>query len=190
MLKKILIGLAVVIIVFVIVVALQPSDYRVTRSETIAAPPETVFAQVNDFQKWRAWSPWEQMDPDMKRTYEGPSAGTGAKYAWVGNNDVGSGSMTITESRPSDLIDIKLEFIEPMEGTSDTRFTFAPTADGTKVTWDMTGKNGFVGKAICLFMSMEKMVGTQFEEGLANMKSIVERQPPAAVDDAKRATKS
>jgi carbon monoxide dehydrogenase subunit G len=176
MLKRILLSLAAIIVVFLIVVALQPSDFRITRSETMAAPPAAVFAQVNDFQNWRAWSPWEKMDPEMERTYEGPSAGTGAKYSWVGNSDVGAGSMTITESRPSESIDIKLEFIEPMEGTSDTKFTFEPTGNGTNVTWDMSGKNNFVGKAFCLFMNMDKMVGTQFEEGLANMKSVVERE--------------
>jgi hypothetical protein len=178
MLKKILIGLALVIVVFLIVVALQPSDFRVTRTATMAAPPATVFAQVNDFQKWRAWSPWEKMDPDMERTYEGPSAGEGAKYAWAGNSDVGEGNMTITESRPAELIRLKLEFIKPMEGTSDTVFTFKPQGDSTEVTWDMSGKNNFLAKAFCLFMNMDKMIGGQFEDGLANLKSIVE-QPSA-----------
>ncbi|MEX2142920.1 MAG: SRPBCC family protein [Pirellulales bacterium] len=176
MLKKILLGLAVIIVVFLIVVALQPSNFRVTRSATMAAPPAVVFAQVNNFHNWRAWSPWEQIDPEMKRSYEGPSAGTGAKYSWVGNSDVGEGSMTITESRPSDLIRIELEFIKPMEGTSDTEFTFEPKGDGTEVTWDMAGKNSFLGKAFCLFMNMDKMIGDQFEEGLANMESVVEAE--------------
>ena len=176
MLKKILLGVAAIIVVFLIVVALQPTDFRVTRSATMAAPPPAVFAQVNDFHNWRAWSPWEKMDPEMERSYEGPSAGTGAKYAWVGDSAVGEGSMTITESRPDELIRIKLEFIKPMEGTNDTEFRFEPEGDGTEVTWDMSGKNNFLAKAFCLFVSMDKMVGEQFEEGLANMKSVVEAE--------------
>jgi hypothetical protein len=176
MLKKILIGLALVILILVVIVALQPSDFRVTRSATMDVPPAAVFAQVNDFHDWRAWSPWEKMDPEMDRSYEGPSAGTGAKYAWVGDSAVGEGSMTITESRPDEFIRIKLEFIKPMEGTNDTEFMFEPKEDGTKVTWDMSGKNNFLAKAFCLFVSMDRMVGEQFEEGLANMKSVVEAE--------------
>jgi uncharacterized protein YndB with AHSA1/START domain len=176
MFKKILIAVALVIVVFVIVVALQPADFSVTRAETIAAPPETVFAQVNDFHKWQAWSPWEKMDPEMIRTFAGEPAGEGAVYSWVGNSDVGEGSMTITESRPNERIRIKLEFIKPMEGTSDTEFTFLPDGDGTKVTWDMAGKNNFIGKAFCLFMDMDTMVGGQFEEGLSNLKSVAEAE--------------
>jgi hypothetical protein len=110
----------------------------------------------------------------MTRTYEGEPAGEGAVYSWAGNSDVGEGTMTITESRPNELIRIKLEFIKPMEGTSDTEFTFAPEGDGTKVTWDMAGKNNFIGKAFCLFMSMDKMIGGQFEEGLSSLKTVAE----------------
>jgi uncharacterized protein YndB with AHSA1/START domain len=174
MIKKILIGLVAILVVFAIIVALQPSEYSVTRSETMAAAPETVFEQVNDFQKWRAWSPWEKIDPEMERTYDGPSAGKGAVYSWSGNKDVGEGTMTITESRPSELVRMKLEFREPMAGAADTEFTFKPEGDQTTVSWKMSGKNNFVGKAFCLFMNMEKMIGGQFEEGLANMKSVVE----------------
>jgi uncharacterized protein YndB with AHSA1/START domain len=175
MFKKILIAVALIIVVFAVVVALQPADFSVTRAATISAPPETVFAQVNDFHKWRDWSPWEKIDPEMARNYNG-AAGTGAEYSWAGNGDVGEGQMTITESRPNELIRIKLEFIKPMEGTSDTEFAFKPEGEGTNVTWTMSGENGFVGKAICLFVSMEKMVGGQFEEGLANLKTVSETQ--------------
>jgi uncharacterized protein YndB with AHSA1/START domain len=174
--KKILIGLAIIIVVFLVVVALQPADFQVTRAATIAAPPETVFAQVNDFHKWKAWSPWEKKDPDMERTYSGEPAGEGAVYAWSGNSEVGEGNMTITESSPNDLIRLKLEFIKPMAATSDTEFNFKPEADGTHVTWTMSGKNGFVGKALCLFMSMDKMVGGDFEKGLASMKQVAEAE--------------
>jgi hypothetical protein len=176
MFKRILIGVAVVILILAVVIALQPPHFRVTRSAVMAAPPETIFAQVNDFHNWRAWSPWEKMDPEMERTYEGPSAGTGAKYAWSGNSDVGEGRMTITDSRPSELVRMKLEFLKPMEATNETEFTFEPEGDGTQVTWTMSGKNGFVGKAFCLFMSMDKMVGGQFKEGLANLKSVAEAE--------------
>ena len=178
MIKKILIAIGVIVVVFLLVVALQPAEFRVVRSASMSAPPPVVFAQVNDFHKWEAWSPWEKLDPALKRTYEGPSEGTGAIYRWVGNNQVGQGSMTITESRPSDLIRIKLEFLKPFASTADTEFTFKPEGNQTAVTWSMAGKNNFLAKAMCLFMNMDKMVGGQFEQGLAQMKSLVEM--PAA----------
>jgi len=174
MTKKILIAIGVIVVVFLIVVALQPAEFRVVRSASMSAPPPVVFAQVNDFHKWEAWSPWEKLDPALKRTYEGPSAGTGAIYRWAGNNQVGEGSMTIMESRPSDLIRIKLEFLKPFASTADTEFTFKPEGNQTAVTWSMAGKNNFMAKAMCLFMNMDKMVGGQFEQGLAQMKSLVE----------------
>jgi hypothetical protein len=174
MLKKILVAIAVIIVAFLIIVALQPSDFRVTRSANVMAPPAAVFDQVNDFHKWEAWNPWGKLDPAMKQSYEGAPAGTGAVYKWKGNNQVGEGSMTITESRPNDLIWIKLEFVKPFASTADTEFTFKPQGNQTAVTWSMSGKNNFLAKAMCLFMSMDKMIGGQFEKGLADMKSIVE----------------
>ena len=176
MFKKILIALAVILVVFLIVVATRPSEYRVTRSATMAAPAPLVFGQVNDFHKWEAWNPWGKIDPAMKQTYQGPSAGKGAGYTWVGNKEVGEGRMTITESRPSDLILIKLEFFKPMTGTSDTEFTFKPEGNQTTVTWTMTGQNNFMAKAMCMFMNMDKMIGGQFEKGLADMKSMAETE--------------
>ncbi|HXV78384.1 MAG TPA: SRPBCC family protein [Candidatus Binatia bacterium] len=177
MLRKILIALAVIVVVFVIIVALQPSEFRIQRSATISARPPAVFAQVNDFHKWEAWSPWAKLDPAAKTTFEGPPAGTGAIFRWAGNNDVGEGSMTITESRPSDLIRIKLEFLKPFAATSTAEFTFKPEGNQTAVTWSMEGENNFIAKAFCLFMNMDKMVGGQFEKGLASMKSVVEAAP-------------
>ena len=177
MLKKILIALAAIAVVFVAVVAMQPSDFRIVRTATMSAPAPAVFAQVNDFHNWEAWSPWAKLDPAAKNSFEGPPAGTGAIFRWAGNNQVGEGSMTITESRPSDVIRIKLEFLKPMAGTSTAEFTFKPEGDQTTVTWSMSGKNNFIAKAICLFMNMDKMVGGKFEEGLAAMKSIVEEAP-------------
>lgn len=177
MLRKILIALAVIVVLFVIIVALQPSEFRIVRSATISAPPPAVFAQVNDFHKWEAWSPWAKLDPTAKATFEGPSAGTGAIFRWAGNNEVGEGSMMITESRPSDLIRIKLEFLKPFAATSTAEFTFKPEGNQTAVTWSMEGENNFIAKAFCLFMDMDKMVGGQFEKGLASMKSVVEAAP-------------
>ena len=124
MLKTILISLAVIVIVLAVIVALQPSEFRVARSTTISASPATVFAQVNDFHKWEAWNPWGKIDPAMKQTHEGAPAGSGAIYTWAGNNEVGEGRMTITESRPNDLILVKLEFFKPFSGNSLAEFTF------------------------------------------------------------------
>jgi hypothetical protein len=176
MLKKIFIAFALIIVVFVIVVATRPADFRVTRSATIAAPAEAVFAQVNDLHKWDAWSPWAKLDPAMKQTHEGTPAGTGAIYSWAGNKEVGEGRMTIIESRPSELIQIKLEFIKPFAAVNITEFTFKPEGDQTAVEWAMTGTNGFITKAFCMFMDMDKMVGSDFEKGLAAMKTTVEAE--------------
>ncbi len=177
MLKRILIALAAIVVVFVAVVAMQPSEFLVVRTATISAPAPVVFTQVNDFHNWEAWSPWAKLDPAMKQNYEGAPAGTGAIYTWAGNDQVGEGSMTITESRPSDLIRIKLEFFKPFAATNSVEFTFKPEANQTAVTWSMAGKNNFIAKAVHLFMNMDKMVGGQFEKGLVNMKSVVEAAP-------------
>ncbi len=174
MLKKILIAVAVVIVVFLVIVALQPAEFRVTRSANVAAPPSAVFDQVNDLHKFEKWNPWGKIYPAMKVSYEGAAAGVGAVYKWAGNNEVGEGKMTITESRPSDLVRIKLEFLKPFASTADTEFTFKPEGNQTAVTWSMAGKNNFMAKAMCLFMSMDKMIGSQFEKGLADMKAMVE----------------
>lgn len=175
-LKTVLVALAVLVVAFVVVVALQPSGFSVTRSASVAAPPAVVFEQVNDFHKWEAWSPWAKRDPAMKQSIDGPPAGAGAVYSWSGNKEVGEGRMTVTESRAPELVRIRLEFIKPFAGTSDTEFTFRPDGggQGTDVTWTMSGKNNFVGKAMCLFMDMDKMVGGDFEKGLAQMKAVAE----------------
>jgi hypothetical protein len=176
MLKWSLAAIAAVVVLFLVVVALQPSDFKVERSATLRAPPPAAFAQVNDFQNWRAWSPWEKIDPALKRQYDGSKAGTGAVYAWQGNSDVGEGRMTITDSRPGELVRIRLEFFKPFAAVNDTVFQFKPSGEGTAVTWTMTGRNNFVAKAICLFVDMDKMVGGMFEQGLTQMKSVVERR--------------
>jgi uncharacterized protein YndB with AHSA1/START domain len=174
MLVPILIIIAAVIIVFVIVVSLQPPDFHVTRSVTVSTPAAAVFALVNDLHEWEAWSPWEKMDPALEKTFEGPSAGTGASYSWAGNKKVGEGRMTITESHPGELIRIKLEFLKPVKATHTAEFSFKSKGNQTAITWSMFGKNNFMGKAMHLFMNMDKLIGGQFEKGLVEMKSVAE----------------
>jgi hypothetical protein len=174
MLKTILIAVPVILIALGIAVAIQPADFRVTRTATISAPPATVFAQVNDFSKWQEWSPWAKLDPAVKSIFEGPAAGAGATFRWAGNNQVGEGRMTIIESHPSDLVRIELEFLKPFKATNTAEFTFQPEGNQTVVSWSMFGKNNFMGKAMGLIMDCDKMLGGQFEKGLANMKSVAE----------------
>jgi hypothetical protein len=175
--KKILLVLALIISVFLIVVAMQPADFRVERKASMAAAPSRIFGEVNDFHRWPEWSPWAKLDPAMKSTYEGPAAGVGAVYAWVGNDEVGEGRMTITESRPDEFLRVRLEFIRPFAATNNAEFTLAPSADGTMVMWAMTGRKNFIMKAFCMFMDMDSMVGKDFEKGLAQMKALVETAP-------------
>lgn len=174
MFLKILLALLACLAVLVVVITLRPADFRISRSATFLAPQAVVFEQVNDLKKWGQWSPWAKLDPQMKQTYEGPPAGTGASSAWVGNNQVGEGRMTITESRSNELVRMKLEFFKPFTAANDVEFTFTPDSDKTVMTWTMTGKNNFVSKAMGLFMNMEKICGDQFEQGLMSIKSIVE----------------
>ena len=174
MFKKILIGLAVLIGIFVVVVAMQPSEFRVERTATIAAGQADLFAQVNDFHNWDAWSPWAKLDPAAKVTFEGAEAGQGAIMNWAGNDKVGEGKLTIVESRPSDLVRIKADFIEPFAGTSTSQFEFKPEANRTAVTWTRSSEPGFTGKAFCLVMNGKKMMGDDMEKGLAQMRSVAE----------------
>ena len=175
MLKKILYVLVATVLVFVIIVALQPSDYRIENSTTIAASPAKVFAQVNDFHKFEAWSPWAELDPDVKMTYSGPDVGKGAAAAWAGDDKVGSGSMTIVESRPDEAVNIEVKFTEPFEGGTNSDFTFEPEGDKTKVTWAMHGQHGFVEKAFCLVMGGLDMMSADQKKGLANLKRVSEQ---------------
>jgi len=174
MLRIVLTGLVVVVVALLVVIALQPAAFRIERSATMAAPPAAVFAQVNDLHNWEAWNPWQKVDPAAKNTYSGAAAGPGSTFAWQGNKDVGEGRMTILESRPNELVKIKLEFLKPFAATNTADFTFVPSGGQTRVTWAMSGKNGFMAKAIGLVMNMDEMVGGQFEKGLADLKSIVE----------------
>lgn len=188
MLKKVLLSVAAIVAVsvigFVVVVAMQPSEFHVERSATMAAPPDTVFAQINDFHKWDAWSPWLKIDPSAKTSFEGPSSGEGAVFRWAGNADVGEGNMTIVESRPNERVRINLHFIKPFEDTAPTEFVLKGDGNQTTVTWTMDGRNNFLSKIFCLFMSMDQMIGSKYEEGLANMKAIVETAPTEPSSDA------
>jgi hypothetical protein len=177
MLKIIVLSIGIIVLALVVIVALQPGEFRVERSTSVGAPPSAVFAQVNDFHKWEGWNPWGKIDPAMKQSYDGAPAGVGAIYNWNGNSEVGAGRMTITESRPSDYVKIKLEFFKPFAATNTAEFMFKPDGNQTIVTWSMLGEKNFMAKAIHLFMDMDKMIGGQFEKGLANIKSLVETAP-------------
>ena len=158
-----------------VVVHFQPEDFSISRSAVLSAAPSVIFGHINDLHKWEAWSPWVKMDPNAKSSYEGPAAGTGAIARWDGNKQVGAGSMTIVESKPGELIRIRLDFLKPFKATSTAEFKFMSRGEQTEVTWTMYGKNNFIGKMISFVMDCEKMVGGQFEEGLANLKSVVEK---------------
>ena len=179
MLRSILLVLVLVIAAFLIAAATRPDHFSVTRSTIIQAPPATVFALVNDFHQWEDWSPWAKVDPNAKNSFEGPASGVGAVFKWSGNNDVGEGGMTITESKPAELIKLDLVFKRPMEGTNLTVFTFKPEGTGTNVSWTMSGDNNFVSKMIGLIINCDKMVGGMFEKGLASMKTLAEAKPKA-----------
>ena len=172
---KILLGVAaLVVLVVAVLIAMQPSEFRIHRSAAIAAPAPAVFAQVNDFHNWEAWSPWAKLDPAATNSFEGAPAGTGASFAWAGNSKVGEGRMTIVESRPSELVRIKLEFLKPFAATNTAEFTFKPEGERTAVTWSMYGHNNLLARAVGLVVNMDTFLGGEFEKGLASMKSVAE----------------
>lgn len=170
----ILLAFAFIAIVFIIVIAGQPDEFKVARSAKISAPPEKIFPHINDLHQWDAWSPWAKLDPNAKNFFEGPPSGVGTSMKWEGNNKVGVGRMTITESQPNEVIRFRLDFEKPMKATNTAEFTFRPEAGQTVVTWNMFGKNNFMGRIFGLFMNCDRMVGGQFEQGLASLKSLVE----------------
>ncbi len=185
LLKRLAIGIVLLIATFLVVVWFQPDDYRLTRATVIAAPAADVFARVNDLRKWDDWSPWAKLDPNAKITFSGPQSGPGATFSWDGNDKVGAGTMTITESKPNERIATRTDFLKPFAGTSNSDFIFwqqgnQPNASTqvplTQVTWTMSGTQNFIGKAICLFMSMETMLGPDFERGLAQLKQVSEKR--------------
>lgn len=174
MLKKIGIGLAALLAVLLVVVSLQPSSYRVERKITVKSGAEAVYAQLDDLRAWAAWSPWDKLDPNMQKTFEGPAKGVGASYTWSGNDDVGKGRMTIIAATAPSSVSYKLEFIEPFASVADTGFTLTGSGAETTVTWTMTGTNDFLGKAFSLVMDMDAMIGADFERGLGTLKTRVE----------------
>ena len=174
MLNIILMLIPLAIIIILVLASKQPDEFAVTRTGSFSAPASAIFPHVNNLQKWNAWSPWAKLDPNSKTTFEGPAEGVGAKMSWAGNNKVGVGSMTITESRPSEYIQFKLEFLKPMQATNIAEFSFKPEGEQTTVTWSMRGTNNFMAKVMNLFMNCEKMVGGQFEKGLGDLKALVE----------------
>jgi uncharacterized protein YndB with AHSA1/START domain len=175
MLKIIGIGLAVAVALLVAYATTRPDVFRIERSLAIKAPPEKIFPLISDLKGWSAWSPYEKKDPAMKRTFGAVTAGKGAAYGWEGNKNVGKGSMEITETaQPSKLV-IKLDFIEPFEAHNTAVFNLDGKGETTTVTWAMFGPANFISKLMGLFFDMDKMVGTDFEAGLANLKSIAEK---------------
>jgi uncharacterized protein YndB with AHSA1/START domain len=162
------------VVVLVVVAAMKPDAFRVERSATFTAPAEKVFPHLNDFHNWPTWSPWEKLDPAQKRTHSGATSGKGAVYEWEGNKKVGQGRMEITESTFPSKITIQLDFIKPFSANNITVFTVAGQGGTTTVTWTMTGRQPFMFKVMALFMSMDKMIGKDFEAGLAAMKGVVE----------------
>jgi uncharacterized protein YndB with AHSA1/START domain len=167
--------IAVAIAGVLIVATTKPDTFSVQRAASIKAPPEKVYALINDFKAWGAWSPWEKKDPAMKRTFGTTTAGKGATYAWDGNNDVGQGSMEIIESVPSSRVALKLDFIKPFEGHNMVEFSLAPRGDTTMVTWTMSGPATYLTKLIQVFLDMDAMVGKDFETGLINLRAAAEK---------------
>jgi len=175
--KRILLGAAAAVSVVVVIVLglalTQPPTFKLEREITISAQPATVYANLDDFKRWELWSPWEKLEPGMKKTYTGPATGIGSIYEWEGK-EVGSGRMTISDSKPSQQLTIKLEFIKPFEATNTTVFELAQRSSDTQVRWIMTGENNFFGKVMGVFADMDSMVGKDFEAGLAQLKRVSE----------------
>jgi hypothetical protein len=172
MIKKILIGLAAVVLVILAIAATRSDEFRVTRSATLAASPTSLFEHVNNHRKFAVWNPFMKLDPNVKTSYSGPEAGVGAVSSWDGNSDIGAGSCTIIESKPGELVRSRMDWKRPMEGVATVDFTFQPAGDKTVVTWTMYGKRNFVGKLISLFIDCDKICGPQFEKGLADLGTI------------------
>jgi uncharacterized protein YndB with AHSA1/START domain len=167
--------IALAIAAILIFAATKPDTFSVQRSATLNAPAEKIFAILNDFQQWRGWSPWENKDPEMKRTYEGSERGKGAVYAWDGNKNVGSGRMEILDVSVPTKIVIKLDFFTPFEGHNTAEFTMLPQGDATNLTWLMHGPVPFMAKIMHVLMNIDRMVGKDFEIGLANLKRLTEK---------------
>jgi uncharacterized protein YndB with AHSA1/START domain len=175
MIKKIGAGLLAILAIILVMALMQPDSFSVKRSATIKAPPEKIVALVGDFRQWSSWSPWEHLDPKMQRTFAGAPNGTGAVYSWQGNDDVGAGRMEIVELAAPSKVVIKLDFKKPIESHNTTDFTMLAQGADTTVTWHMTGPMPFLTKIVSVFMSMDAMIGRDFEKGLANLKAVAEK---------------
>ncbi|MES2018848.1 MAG: SRPBCC family protein [Pseudomonadota bacterium] len=175
MIKKIAVGTLVIIAIIFGLALTKPDTFAVQRVVTIKAPPEKIAPLISDFHNWGSWSPWEALDPKMQRTFSGAAAGKGAVYAWKGNKDVGQGRMEITDETPPAKVVIKLDFLEPFASHNVTEFTLKPQGDSTIVTWNMTGPMPLISKIMSVFASMDKMIGPDFEKGLAKMKTVAEK---------------
>lgn len=171
--RNFLLGVATLVVLFLLVVAARPGEFRVERSAAIAAPPEVLFAQFNSHRKFNVWNPFMKLDPHVRNSYSGPDSGVGAVCSWEGNSDIGAGSCTIIESQPGELVRCRMDWKRPMEGTSTVDFTFKPQGDRTVVTWAMYGTHNFVGKLVSVFLDCDKICGPQFEKGLAELGSVV-----------------
>ena len=174
MFKKILIVFVVVVAIFLGYAATRPDTFEVSRSAVMKAPPQRVYDIVNDFHNFPQWSPWQHLDPKMQQTFSGPQAGVGSSIAWSGNDKAGQGSMKITEAQAPSKIAMQLDFIKPFASTNTVDFAFAPEADGTRVTWTMRGRVPFGMKVMSVFMPMDRMIGPDFERGLANLGKVAE----------------
>jgi hypothetical protein len=170
------IGIAVLVLIIATVafIATRPPSFRYQRSAHVSAPPHSVFAIINDLHQWSRWSPYDKRDPNMKKSFGGPAEGPGASYTWNGNNQVGEGRLTIQESKPDEVVRMKLEFSRPFKATNEVNFVLVPSEGGTRVSWIMDGKKNFMSKAMSLVMDMDKMVGTDFEQGLANLNTVAQ----------------
>jgi uncharacterized protein YndB with AHSA1/START domain len=175
-LPYVLAAFAVVFVIVLVLAAFQPADFRIVRSTVINAPAAAVFPRVNDLHRFQEWSPWAKLDPGMKSTFAGPPAGSGAVSAWDGNKKVGAGRMTITESQAPELIRMRLEFLRPFKATNLVEFVFRDADNGAAVEWAMTGRNNFGSRIFCLFMNMDRLVGRDFEKGLAQLKALCEHR--------------
>lgn len=180
MVRKVLLVVLLLVVVLLGIASTKPDRFSVERSIDVTAPPERVHAQINDFHAWEAWSPWTKLDTAMTVTYSGPASGVGAVYAWKGNSSVGAGRMEITSSTPGAAIGVKLDFLEPIESHNVTTFTLTPKDGGTNVRWLMEGPTTFLTKLMMTVMSMDRMIGPDFERGLQQLKAVAERAPAAS----------
>jgi hypothetical protein len=174
MIESIVIVVTVLLASLLIFAATRPDTFRVERSAIINAAPEKIFPLINDFREWEPWSPWEKVDPALKRSYSGAASGKGAVYEWSGNKNIGQGRMEIVESSPPSKIKLRIDFIKPFEAHNTIEFTLIPQGGSTLVTQAMYGSSPFISKVMGIFCSMDKMVGQKYEEGLANLKAISE----------------